>query len=295
MPNRTHWSYSALTQYLKCPLQFYFQRILKIPSEEVSASLVLGGALHAALAEYHLRLQRRQDAPREELFSIFVRHWEDEERQQRVQYKSGENRSDAMALGEQLLLLYLEQPPPLQIVGVEQEFWVPLINSRGEVLEKPLLAFVDLLTQQDEKLLVTEFKTSARMYSEQEVQTSLQPTCYLHAVAECLGQSAVVDYAVLVKTKTPKLQRLTTTRDPTEFSRLGDLFETVDRAIEQNIFYPHESPLHCGGCPYRSECRQWSRHHHPVELHEEPACSRNWEEKGDVCVNQPGQELSVVP
>ncbi len=195
------------------------------------------------------------------------------------------------------LTLYLQQPPPERIVGIEQGFLVPLINSQGEILEKPLLAYVDLLTAEESQLRITEFKTSARAYSDLEIQTSHQPTCYLHAVSEGLGGNAVVDYIVLVKTKTPKVQQLTTNRDPDDFTRLGDLFESVDRAVELGIFYPHENPLNCSGCAYRQECRQWTRLHvrSLQNIHEESACSRNWEEKGDVSVNRPEQELSGVP
>lgn len=298
MRDRPHWSYSALSQYLKCPLQYYFQRILKIPSEEVSSSLVLGGALHAALAEYHTALQKGQSSVDPDLFPTFLHRWEEEECHSTLHYKSGETRSDLLELGRQLLTLYLQQPPPENVIGVEQEFLVPLINSRGEILEKPLLAYVDLLTKEETRIRITEFKTSARAYSEQEIQTSLQPTCYLHAVSEGWGLEAVADYTVLVKTKTPKVQTLTTNRDPSEFTRLGDLFETVDRGVELGIFYPHENPLHCSGCPYRQECRKWTAHHNSGQfetLHEESECSRNWEEKGDVSVNRPERELSVVP
>ncbi len=53
MGKRPHTSYSAVAQYQRCPLQYYFQRILKLPSDTVASGLVLGGAVHEALAEYH--------------------------------------------------------------------------------------------------------------------------------------------------------------------------------------------------------------------------------------------------
>ena len=57
--NRPHWSYSAITQYLRCPQQYFFQRVLGIPSRSIGTGLALGSAVHAGLAAYHQRLQRK--------------------------------------------------------------------------------------------------------------------------------------------------------------------------------------------------------------------------------------------
>ena len=89
--------------------------------------------------------------------------------------------------------------------------------------------------------------------------SSLQPTCYVQAVSECLGQKSEVEYTVLVKTKTPKIQRLRTHRSDADCRRLGDLVETIQRAVDLEIFYPVENPLNCGSCPFRPECRTWQR------------------------------------
>ena len=40
--HRKHWSYSAINQYLRCPLQYYFERVLRLPKPTVGSGLVLG-------------------------------------------------------------------------------------------------------------------------------------------------------------------------------------------------------------------------------------------------------------
>src|SRR5690606_24653891 len=120
------------------------------------------------------------------------------------------------------------------------EIIAPLINSRGEYLETPLVAVTDLLVTEEDHLKVQEFKTSGRAYGESEVESSLQPTCYVHAVNEVYGQQAKVEYTILVKTRTPKVQRLTTSRYADDFGRLGDLVETIEKAVQLGIFYPVE-------------------------------------------------------
>lgn len=266
MTDRPHWSYSALNQFLRCPLQYYFRRVLGLPSQTTRSGLVLGSSVHAALAAYHSAIQRHETIPREQLISAFQNTWAEREAAEAVIYKDGETRDDTQAQGISLVELYLKEPPPENVIAVEQSFLVPLFNSHGEYLETPLIAIVDLITAgEDDTWKVTEFKTSGRAYGESEVATSLQPTCYVHAIAATFGRAATVEYAVLVKTKTPKLQRLKTARYDEDSGRLGDMIQTVERAIQLNVFYPIESPMNCSTCPYRQPCRDWGRNSKPVE------------------------------
>lgn len=269
MSTRPHWSYSSISQYLRCPLQYFFQRVLGLPSHTVSSNLVLGGAVHAALAEYHLRLQRKETVVTTDITNAFHASWKEREEMEEILYRDGDSRDDCLAQGVHLLDIYFAEPPPERIVAVEREIMAPLFNSRGDYLENPLLAVTDLITAEDQHLKVTEFKTSGRAYSESEAETSLQPTCYAHAVSEVFGQQAVIEYAVLVKTKTPKLQRLTATRYADDFGRLGDLVQAVERGVQLGIFYPVESPINCSSCPYRQPCREWGKRSvqtEPIEL-----------------------------
>ncbi len=257
MHDRPHWSYSAISQYLCCPLRFYFQRVIGLPQQSVSGSLVLGSAVHAALAEYHRSVQQDTPTDTAKLQRVFTDAWNKRESDARVSYRSVENRADLMAQGISLIEVYLREPPPQKIVGVEKTFIAPLHNSRGEYLETPLIAVADLITEDNEEWTIREFKTSGRAYSEMEAETSLQPTCYVNAVQEAFGQTAVVEYTVLVKTKTPKVQRFRTVRNDEDLGRLGDIVEAIERAVQAGIFYPVESPLHCSSCPYRQPCREW--------------------------------------
>ena len=50
--SRPHWSYSQLNQYMRCPLQYYFERIVKLDRPFVPSGLLFGSAIHEALAEF---------------------------------------------------------------------------------------------------------------------------------------------------------------------------------------------------------------------------------------------------
>ena len=62
--------------------------------------------------------------------------------------------------------MYLQEPAPQNIVAVEESMIVPLHTSSGEFLERPLVAVVDLLNRDENGLVVTEFKTSGRRFSD---------------------------------------------------------------------------------------------------------------------------------
>ena len=95
--NLHHWSYSALRQYLECPLRFFFQRILAMPERSVSANLLLGSSVHAALAEYHGNLLRGDVTEAGNLHRIITDTWAEREEQGTVNYKDGETKDDGIA------------------------------------------------------------------------------------------------------------------------------------------------------------------------------------------------------
>jgi putative RecB family exonuclease len=258
MPSH-HWSYSALRQYLECPLRYFFQRILNLPQASQAANLVVGSSVHAALAEYHRSIQQEEATDTGKLHRIVAKTWNERNETATISFKPGETKEDGIARAVSLLETYLKEPPPENIVGIEQELYATVTNSRGEMLPTPLMAVLDLVSEIDDGITVTEFKTSARTYSDFEAESSLQPTCYAAAIQESRGLLPRIEFVVLVKTKTPKVQRLQTFRTKADIGRLGDIIENVENAIDRDIFYPIENPIHCSGCPYRRPCREWGR------------------------------------
>jgi CRISPR/Cas system-associated exonuclease Cas4 (RecB family) len=258
--NRPHWSYSALRQYLSCPLQYFFQRVAKLPQPFTASGLAMGSAVHEALATYHRSLQQTRPAPPEAVRKVFLTAWRSRTEKETIQYKAGQNESHITDQGVALLEAYLKQPSPQNIVAVECEMLAPLHNSEGEVLEKPMATVIDLMQKDDAGHKITDLKTSSRAYSQMEAELSLQATCYANSAFENLGHLPTFEYTVLVKTKRPYVQRIATARTKVDLARLGDLVQTVDRAVEAGIFFPVETPLNCSSCPYRKPCREWSGH-----------------------------------
>ena len=256
---RPHWSYSSVSQYLKCPLQYYFERVAKLPRKGVTDAQVLGSAVHSALATYHRKLQSGGTVSAESIRQAYLDAWDDQVEDGQVVTLGSKSLGDSRDLGMTLVEVYLEQPPSGSIVAVESPMMAPIANSRGEYLEKPVLIVADLVTrQEDGTLKITEIKTSGRAWSESEVATSLQPTFYANSLYETAGEEPAVEFTVLVKTRVPKAQKIQAIRTVTDYQRLGDLIGVVEKAVEAGVFYPVESPINCSGCPFYRPCREWT-------------------------------------
>ncbi|WP_345324612.1 PD-(D/E)XK nuclease family protein [Novipirellula rosea] len=254
---RPHWSFSSINQYRRCPLQFFFERIVKIPRRTLSSSLVFGSAIHDALAGHHQRIRLGRESSEQNLKADFLGSWDVRTADQKVTFKAKESASDLLGKGQALMELYSKEEPPTNIIAVEERVLVPLCDSSGNILERPLAATCDLISGSTEQTVVTEFKTSARSYSVFDVESSLQPSCYTQSALSTLDRWVSVEFVVFTKTTTPKIQRLKTSRSQQDLNRLGDVAKNVEKAVENQIFYPIESPMNCSGCPYRQECRDW--------------------------------------
>lgn len=257
--NRPHWSYSQIACFQRCPLQYYFRYIAGLPRMKVPANMVLGTAVHASLATYHRALMHHQPVTFSTLETSFLNSWQIQSDNATIEYTFRQNHSSLQQLGLSLLKQYTDQAPPESIRSVEKPLFVPLQTSTGYILEKPLLAIADLITESSEGLLVNEFKTSSRAYSCMEVEQSLQASCYVHAAEETWAEPATVRFTIFVKTKQPRIQRLDTVRDANNSTRLGDIVQNIERAIRVDAYYPIESALNCGTCPYRQPCKEWGR------------------------------------
>lgn len=256
---RPHWSHSSVSQYLKCPLQYYFERVVRLPRKGTTDAQILGSAVHSALATYHRTLQSGAIVTVESIRRAYLHAWDDQVEYGQVVSLGGKSLGASRDLGMTLVEVYLEQPPSGSIIAVETPMLAPIANSQGEYLEKPILVVADLVTRrEDGTLKITEIKTSGRAYSESEVATSLQPTFYANALYETAWEEPAVEFTVLVKTKVPKAQVIQAIRTITDYHRLGDLIGVVEKAVEAGVFYPVESPLNCSGCPFYRPCREWT-------------------------------------
>jgi hypothetical protein len=255
-----HFSASALRTYLMCSKKFEFHYVIGAQPEFRPAELVLGTAVHQALAVHHVSLKDGMPMPAEETVSRFDAAFDDQlPGKIPLRFKRGHDVDALRTVGRGLVEVYIREADVKRIVAVEQPFRATLVDpTTGEELEPVLLGVFDLV-EADEKgtVSVVELKTAARRWSVGQVDLDLQGSLYAEAVAQAglvgEGQEALIEYRILVKNKTPVMDRQYAVRRPGDRRMAMTIAADALRAIEREAFVRNPG-WQCSGCPFQRSC-----------------------------------------
>ena len=255
-----HLSSSQITKFLMCPLSYRFHYIDRIETGIKSSGLVLGSAFHAAAETLHKDMMnggvRKPKIYRNVLgdsLSLDFGNFE-------IQLKDGESQDSLTQDGGGLVDVYLDYrtKQKTQLLTVEQRVERDIANVRtGELLGLPFTAYLDLIEKDGDGLVVVDLKTAGRSYSQADVDGNLQLTAYGLLVMLETGKSpAGLRIDAIVRNKSPKVQRLDTTRTESDFVRFWSLARTVRAALETGVFYPNPG-WSCPTCEFAEHCNAW--------------------------------------
>lgn len=141
------------------------------------------------------------------------------------------------------------------IIGIEEafSFYLPGIPI-------PFIGAMDLV-EQDEAgtIIITDFKTSSRAYSTDEIDQNQQLTMYQMAIKSMGYQDReiLLKFDALIKTKTPKFEQYWTTRSQSEEYRLMWKAIKVWDGIQKEVFIPNDLNWRCKNCSYANACNEW--------------------------------------
>lgn len=257
LTGRDYVSWSALSTFRTCPLKYRFRYIDGLPEESVSSALVFGTGIHSAVEQHYQAILSGDPKPDLDalLFayrSAWLLHEPDA-----IQFGSTETRASLDALASKMLAAFLASPAASvqgRVLGVEEEI-------RGMLVEgvPDLFGRVDLLTEDDDRLVVTDIKTSRGKWSAEQVEDSgEQLLLYSHLASEISpGKKLASRFLVLTKTKEPVIEEHIREAHPAAVKRTLAGVDRVWRAIESGVFYPAPSTMNCASCGYRAACRDW--------------------------------------
>ncbi len=259
--SRPHWSYSAINQFLNiCSLQYAFERVYRVEREFTPVAAVFGRVFHQVMAWVARRRMGGEDFGKGagELFSDL---WHEAVRDTAdMRYGKGATPGGCNSTGLALVSCALENiDRDERILAVNEVFAVPLMDGETLVSEKPLIGEIDQVSGKDGRLVLVDFKTSARRWSGTQAAKSLQPTVYLYGYRFVHRGDPVFRFDVLVKNRTPVYERHCTARTADDFSRLAVLAARIEAMVRAGHFLPSEQGFACAGCPYASECAAWHR------------------------------------
>jgi putative RecB family exonuclease len=251
LTGRNYLSFSAISAYRACPLQFRFRYIDQLPEDTVSASLVFGSAIHSCFQFHFQELLAGNDAPDlDTLLAVYQDAW-DRESKRIVRFARGEDINTLGKLAERVLVAFQHSPlaqPAGRLIGVEEDLRGSLVPGCPD-----LLARVDLIEDAETELVVTDFKTSRSSWSQGKADASAEQLLLYHELVQPLAAGKVVTlkFAVISKGKVPtiELHEVVVSRQRTE--RTKRIVESVWRGITMgsSIRLPQRLPARIARSP----------------------------------------------
>ena len=254
---RDYLSYSAVRTFQSCPLKYRFRYLDGLEEDRVSASLVFGSAIHAAVEFFFTEQLSGATQPELDiLLEVYQASW-NERSHDTLEYGASETGDSLHDLADRMLRTFLTSElaqPEGTIIGIEEEF-------RGELIPglPNLLGYIDLLLETDDAIVIRDFKTSRSLWNpEQADEQADQLLLYADLVRQVIpGKALRLQFAVITKARDPKVQLLEASFQQSKLDRTKRVFHTVWSAIQAGHFYPSPSPLQCPSCGYRTQCQAW--------------------------------------
>jgi putative RecB family exonuclease len=252
---KPHLSATAIGSYIDCGFAYKIGKILKYRPEFRPDAMEFGSCIHRVLADYNVVRQDGRHLDLNDMKELFKDYWatavKDEES---VKYSNGKDYetllNDGLLLIEQFY--WKSKESVFDVVSVE----VPFVFHMDEV-PVPIIGVIDLIEQDsDETIIITDYKTSSRAFSSDEIDNNDQLTIYQMAARNNgLTQGEILlKLDVLIKTKQPKFEQYFTTRSKEDEARVLRKMQEVWKGITSEIFIPNSGTWKCKGCVYTETC-----------------------------------------
>lgn len=266
-PDGLYVSASALRLLGDCPRGYGYRYIRGYPAEDVAPALVLGKAVHAALAVWFERLRDgAHEATVDELIAIAVANI-DQARRDAVPIAENNNDEGLAAQATRLLRAFAANPlRPARVLAVELPFQIAMprhpITGESYTLDESIAGVIDLVVEDADGLLVIDHKIGKRAPAI-DGGLDLQLALYALAVDELFRPDKPVRLAhhVLVRTKAPKIELREVPRTPNDVAEALEAVASGVELIHAAIGHPRPMRLlgrhrswRCGGCGYRRRC-----------------------------------------
>ena len=255
-----HLSASSIAEYMECSLSYRFSRIDKLRPEFKSDNMEFGSCIHQALADFHQERMTGNILTLNQLQERFIYHWtiraaDNDE----IKFKSDSGFNSLMEQGKALLKVYHESfsEENTTVIAIEEPFRFAIDN-----LPIPIVGVMDLVEEDDQgNIIITDFKTAARSYTETDVSKNPQLTLY-HLASKLNGygeRNIIMKLDVLIKTKTSQFKRYYTARDRLDEIRAIRKIQEVWKGITKGVFIPNDTSWKCTECFYKTACNDWYR------------------------------------
>ena len=250
-----HLSASSINEYVECSLLYKFGRIDKLQMEFQSDALLFGTCIHRVLEEYYSARMIGDRMLLKDVHEFFVFKWlEIAKGRTDIKYADGKDYNSYLMYGRDLLTAWYNKLPDdnFTILAIEEAF---SFNLPG--IPIPIIGAMDLVEQDNSgTIIITDFKTSGRAYSKDEVDSNQQLTMYQIAAKQngYADHEILLRFDTLIKTKVPRCEQYWTTRTELDERRLIKKARQVWDGISKEVFVANDTSWKCKGCAYKQAC-----------------------------------------
>lgn len=279
---RDHFSFSQLSMYLRCSMQYYFRYVLGL-KERPKLDLVRGKAGHSALERNaRHKLKHQQDQPLEQILDTFnddfTKQLNDFEKSDFSPGEKPDQTKDQTVQG--LTIWRMRDAAKIEPQAVELEFLIPIPPTEDHHEEvKPVNGRIDIISRRPTarnrrgtligtpKMTVIDDKFPGRKPSNalEAVLMSDQLTLYDYVLMQAGKKVDALGHEYFIPPTKTLAARVETTYRATKamsdearqsrHARLLYKLRTVARAIRAGIFIPTDDPKDCAWCGYRERCQ----------------------------------------
>ncbi|MGD0282348.1 MAG: PD-(D/E)XK nuclease family protein [Dissulfurispiraceae bacterium] len=254
-------SASSISEYIDCSLSYKFSRIDLIRPEFKIDALEFGTVIHEVLAFNNSeRKLMEKNLKLDEIIRFFEQKWKSvAEDNSNIRYKEGKNFNVLLNEGKSLLTAHYNScsQDNFRVVAIEEP-----VSFIMEGIPVPIIGVVDLIEEDDSgTVVITDYKTSSKAYSEDDIEGNPQLTLYYMALKSngYGNREILLKFDVLIKTKTPKFEQYYVTKTEMDVRRMKKKIHQVWDGISKGVYIPNDGNWKCKGCFYKSHCDEWFR------------------------------------
>ena len=254
---KPHLSSSSINDYVECGLLYKLGRIDHIPMEFKPDSLEFGSIIHLVLGEFYQERMMGNSLLLKDIHYLFEKHWGKWEGNLSIKYSKGKDFNSILIGGKDLLSAWYNKLPKdnFRILSIEEgfSFYIP-------GLPIPIIGATDLVEEDDSgTIIITDWKTAGKSYSNDDVDNNMQLTIYQMA-AKANGfknRETLLKFDVLIKTKKPDFKQYWTSRDEIDEKRVTKKISACWEGIKKGVFIPNDTSWKCKNCSFKTACNEW--------------------------------------
>lgn len=253
-----HLSASSIESYIECSLSYRFSRIDHLRPEFKSDNMEFGSCIHQALADFHQERMTGTILTRDQLQERFIYHWTIRASDNaEIKYSKENSYKSLIETGKALLETYHDSfsDHHLTVLAIEEPFSFTI-----EDLPIPIVGVMDLVEEDEQNnIIITDFKSAAKSYTEKEVSKNPQLTIYQMA-SRYNGyhdRNIILKLDCMIKTKIAQFKRYYTARTRLDEIKAEKKIIQVCRGITKGVFIPNDTSWKCNECFYKTACNDW--------------------------------------